>query len=503
MTRAEAHAEYRAVMEAAGDETELLYVMRRLALGDLFFLLVYACGKHYVDNDWGYQRCRDIQRAPFGHLDLWAREHLKSTIITFGLVLQCILADPETTAGIFSFTRPIAKQFLRQIMRELESNELLQKLFPDRLWESPRSQAPKWSENDGIILRREGNPKESTVEAWGLVDGQPTSKHFMLMVYDDTVSRESVTNAEQIAKTTRAWEDSLNLSARGGEAIYVGTFWHHADTYHTMIERGIPVRKYPGTADGTEEGEPVYLSAEEIAEKRRMMGRYVFSCQILLNPQPESMHSFRPEWRRSWPARMYANLNLYILVDPAHSKKKGSDYSVFTVVGLGSDRNYYVVTWVRGRLNLTERTNTLIALHQEYRPVGVGYERYGLQSDIEHIQFVQEQVNYRFSITELGGALSKPDRVERMIPDFEAGRWYLPESCIRAGEEGAQVDLRKEYDREYEDWPFPLHDDMLDCQSRIYDMNAVFPAGDERNALKVGAGAGGRKYDPRRFGMKR
>lgn len=66
-------------------------------------------------------------------------------------------------------------------------------------------------------MRRKSNPKESTVEAWGLVDGQPTGKHFKLLIYDDVVTLESVTSPEMIAKVTNAWALSLNLGAASNE----------------------------------------------------------------------------------------------------------------------------------------------------------------------------------------------------------------------------------------------------------------------------------------------
>jgi len=53
-----------------------------------------------------------VQAAPNGYLDLWGREHGKSSLITFGLTIQDILNDPEITVGIFSYSRPIAKAFL-------------------------------------------------------------------------------------------------------------------------------------------------------------------------------------------------------------------------------------------------------------------------------------------------------------------------------------------------------------------------------------------------------
>jgi hypothetical protein len=135
-----------------------------------------------MERPWLLDRCKEVQAAPNDRLDLWSREHYKSTIITFGLTIQDILNDPETTIGIFSHTRPIAKGFLRQIKREFEANELLKSLFPDVLWTSPSKEAPKWSEDDGIVVKRKSNPKESTIEAWGLVDGQPTSKHYRTLL---------------------------------------------------------------------------------------------------------------------------------------------------------------------------------------------------------------------------------------------------------------------------------------------------------------------------------
>ena len=32
-----------------------------------------------------------------------------------------------------------------------------------------------WSLDGGLVVKRKSNPKEATVEAWGLVDSQPTS----------------------------------------------------------------------------------------------------------------------------------------------------------------------------------------------------------------------------------------------------------------------------------------------------------------------------------------
>ena len=76
-------------------------VKRQLAQCDLFFLLTHVLGRADLDRDWYFARCREVQGAPNGHLDLWAREHGKSSIITFGLTIQDILNNPEITVAIF------------------------------------------------------------------------------------------------------------------------------------------------------------------------------------------------------------------------------------------------------------------------------------------------------------------------------------------------------------------------------------------------------------------
>lgn len=479
---------YSQTLYAAEKNNCVVPVMRDLGRSDLFFLLVYILNRKDADREWIFDRCREVQANPDGFLDLWAREHYKSTIITFALTIQDIINNPEETFGILSFNRPIAKAFLRQIKIELEQNKLLVTLYPEVFFENPKTEAPKWSENEGITVRRKGNPKEATIEAYGLTDGQPTSKHWGTIIYEDIVTRDSVRTPEAIKNTTDAWKLSSNLGKDGGRKRYVGTIYHFNDTYKTVIDNhAAKPRIYPATKDGTESGEPVLVSKEYLSQKRREQGPYVFSCQMLLNPVEDSKQGFKEEWLRYWNATNYNNLNIYILCDPAGEKKKENDYTVFWVVGLGPDRNFYPIKVVRDRLSLTERGNMLFKLHQDYNPVGVGYEKYGKDSDIEHYEFLMQLKNYRFHIQELGGTqLSKNDRISKLIPIFEQGRMFLPETCIHKDYQGITSDLIQAFiNDEYKCFPYPVHDDMLDSLARILDpkLAATFPEGKEHTGL--------------------
>lgn len=470
--------------------------MRRLCKEDLFFLIFIACKRRDINKQWIYDRCREVEEQPDGFLDLWAREHYKSTIITFGKTIQDILNDPETTIGIFSHTRPIAKSFLVQIKREFEINSFLQDLFPDILYKNPSKESPKWSLDDGIIVKRNTNPKESTVEAWGLVDGQPTSKHFKILVYDDIVTKESVTTPEMIIKVTESWGISLNLASQDCKKRHIGTRYHSNDTYKTIMDRGAAIpRVYPATDDGTLKGKPILMTQEQFDEKVKDMGSYIAGAQLLLNPLADNLMGFKTEWLRHYDfLRNYSHWNFYILVDPASKKKKTSDYTVMVVIGLAPDMNYYLVDGVRDRLNLTERTKLLFKLHQKWHPKNTGYEEYGLSCDIEHIKYVQEELSYRFNIVTIAGPTSKPDRIRRLVPLFEQHRFWLPHQLLFATTDGKAHDFVKEFiTDEYSIFPISSHDDMLDCASRIVEpeLCTMFPK--EVTPAKTNAQG---EYDP-------
>jgi predicted phage terminase large subunit-like protein len=452
---------------------------RHKARTDLYFLLTDVLGRRDMERVWIQERCDEVQNDPDGYLDLWAREHYKSTIITFGKTIQDILAshgdDPlpewegrEVTVGIFSHTRPNAKGFLRQIKNEFERNESLRELFPDIFWNDSR-EAPKWSEDDGIIVRRKGNPKEATVEAWGVVDGQPTGKHFLITVYDDIVTKESVTSPEMIKKTTESLELSYNLGSDGGARRFIGTRYHFNDTYAEVMKRKTAIpRLHPATHDGTVDGEPVLLSQQALREKYRDQGPYTFSCQMLQNPKGDETQGFREDWLRQYDGDQFGKGNRYIMVDPASGKRVTNDYTSMWVIELGIDRNYYVLDIVRDRLNLTQRARRLMELHRKYKPIQVRYEKYGLQADVEHIKTVQQSEQYRFDIVEVGGGVGKNDRIKRLMPLFEEGRVYLPRTCYRTNYQSVTEDLVQTFiNEEYKAFPVPVHDDMLDSLARI------------------------------------
>jgi phage terminase large subunit-like protein len=483
-----------------------------LGRNDRFYLLTRLLHRLDAIHPWLYARCREVEAEPDGCLDLWAREHYKSTIITFAGIIQEMIVNPEITIGIFSHTKPVARKFLLQIKQELEANKDLHTTYPDVFYTDPRGQSPKWSEEKGIVIKRRSNPKEATLEAHGLVDGQPTGAHFLLRVYDDVVTRESVSTPDQVNKTTTAWELSDNLGARGEDgrirAWHVGTRYSYMDTYQEIIDRRIlKVRLYPATRDGTPDGEPVFLTAQAWRDKKLAQGPSTIACQQLMNPAAGNEAMFKKEWLSFIDIRP-ATLNVYIMVDPAHSKKKGSDNTAMAVVGIDAGGNKYLLDGYRHKMGLRERWEALKGLRRYWtaqpgvQAVFCGYERYGMQADLEYMEEQMQRDREAFEIIELNwtsdGAQAKDDRVQRLQPDFISKRFYLAavvqgetanqrrireqgqpfrifKPVMRRDHEGNMYSLNKGFLEEFLTYPFSAKKDLIDAVSRVYDMAPVSP----------------------------
>jgi hypothetical protein len=336
--------------------------------------------------------------------------------------------------------KPLARTFLRQIMNEFENNRYLKSLYSDVLWGQPKKESPKWSQDEGIVVKRLGNPKESTIEAHGLIDGQPIGKHFDLLIYDDVITDRSVGNPAIVRKTTTAWEASDNLGkAHLTRKWHTGTRWSHGDTYGQILDDGrLIARVYPATDDGTLKGTPVYMSPERWEEVKRAQKSTV-SAQMLLNPVAGNDAIFRAEWFKTYLV-IPAQMNVYIMCDPAKRKRKSgrseeADRTAIAVIGIDGQSNKFLLDGYRHRMRLSARYEFLKRLHRKWTDfpgvsmVKVGYEQYGAQCDLETIEENQLRDKNFFEIHELNfpteGGHSKTDRIERLEPDMKAGRFYL------------------------------------------------------------------------------
>lgn len=504
------------------------WTIAELGRRDRFFLLTHLLNRVDLIHPWLYARCRQVESEKDGCLDLWAREHGKSSLITFGGSIQEILNDPEITIGIFSHTSPDAKKFVAQIKGELETNKRLQALYPEVLWADPGNESPLWSVEKGITVKRASNPREATVEGHGVVDSQPVGAHYRLMIFDDLVTALSVSTPDQVKKTTQMHALADSLGARGENGLkrkwHIGTRYHFGDTYQDLLDRKVlKPRIYPATDSGLMDGNPVFLTPEAWALEKQKPTNIV-AAQMLQNPAAGNEAMFKKEWLRFGDIRP-ATLTVAIMCDPASSRKKGSDDTVIHVWGMDVGRNRYLLDGAHHKMSLQDRWVMLRDLRKKWlatpgvQVVEVGYERYGSLSDLEYFEERMEMERDHFTIKELAwpreGPGSKYDRIQRLEPDFRQGKIILAkvitdkdgkptreesadQKTLRARGEAFRIytptrrmdENREVYSlnarllAEYFVYPFAPHDDGLDCASRWMDMDMRPPVIIDERALE-------------------
>jgi len=489
--------------------THTLQDLRFLCRYHLFFLISIIFNRKHLLTEWTLSRCIECQRNPNGYLQLWAREHHKSSIWTIGKTIQDIMVshgtseelkdltpslinqiytylnyeeedisldkkfnkikehdfNEEVVVGIFSATKTLAEAFVAEIKREFETNDLLIRLFPDVLYKNPNKFSDRWSVQNGICVKRKTVRKESTVEGWGLVVGQPTSKHFTICMFDDIVTHDLVKTIYMNQMVIHSWENAFSLGSSKGAYRSVGTRKHFNDPYSNMIERGAFKPIIYGPFD--ENGEPVLMTLYDLETRRKNSGEYTYSAEYLQSPLKDSALGFNVDNILTHHITNHSNLCLYMICDPASSVKKRSDYSAFIVFAIDKDQNILLIDGIRDRLNLTDRWNALYKLYNKYKNIKtIFYESVGMNSDMEYFNEKMNECSHFFmnKLEKLTTKDKKQDRISRIEPYIEQKKILFPISLIKQTKDRKTYDLVKSFkEEEIAKYPFPAHDDMLDC----------------------------------------
>jgi phage terminase large subunit-like protein len=342
------------------------------------------------------------------------------------------------------------------------------------------------------------------------VGGTPIGKGADVYVIDDPIRNRADVESPTKREFYKSWYSSSVLSRLEGQGgiILMHQRWHEDDLAGWLLREEPEewrVVMFPALIETHEDkaldyldreiGEslmPALHTREKLERLKKSMITRDWNSMYQGQPRAQEGNEFTDGMLQYYdvnPDAMRFGMNVYIIVDPATSLDKRADYTAMAVVGLAADGNYYLLDLIRERLDLKGRTDKLIALHRQWRPLAVHYESYGAQSDIQHIQYAQGEQNYRFPIHKVGGStnLRKIEAIQRLIPDMQAGRWFVPSDLVHINADGmAYRPVSDMLNDEMLPFPDAKNDDALDCLSRIYDVPVVWPASNPRGRQQTG-----------------
>lgn len=464
-----------AIRSKSLDERE---AYRSLVVNDLFFLLFFVLEASPVNHPFLVDCCREVQRGPSTNtLDVWARDHWKSTIITIGETIQDVLRNPMERVAIISYTKALAQVFLQTIKQIFETNDFLRYLFPDVIWDKV-SDSPKWT-TEILLLKRPKVMKENSIEAHGLLDGMPTGRHYSKRVYDDIMTDDMAKSPEVVANAKHKYDMSESTGMDGGRKRVIGTYYAHNDVivyienqkredgtlmYHT--------RKKPATSDGSRNPDKLVLLSRERWEE---VSRNPKTCatQYQLNPSPtEDIVLHYSKIKRISLKELPSQLYRFMAVDPAGESKSESRRDPWAAVVLGVEP--FMSEAGPSRLFILDMFSLALPVDEAVGEVAnmyirngwiqkLGVEKVGMSTMEMHVAAMLRKKGREVTLenkrlqTLTSGGQSKAERIEGMVMyPLNSGLLYMVDTVSPVA---AQV-LEAEMNRY---GAAGAHDDLLDA----------------------------------------
>jgi hypothetical protein len=419
-----------------------------------------------VDNLEGVVRCIEV---------LAPREHAKTTCLMV-FVLWCICYRMRKFIVLLSDTEDQSKLQLDAIKNEIETNELMRRVYGDL-------QGPYWGlegveTSTGIKVICKGAGQK--VRGLKFREQRPD-----LVLCDDLLNDELVETEERRAKIKRWFFGALvPCVAPGGVLVVAGTLLHEADLMQELSEssEGWTVRRFEACAlDGLELKEPVLWpgpwSLKRLEDKRQMYVEKgeasLFYREYFNRIVSNESSPFHKEYFQYIAGQEMSDLSVrnYLTVDPAYTIKKGSDLTVFCIVALSPENKWYVKALISGHWQIPRIVEQWFEVMRVYKPLAVGMQTQDWDRVFKPImQDEMRRRNSHFGVKTLQtyspiakGLANKEARIGRLSKYYATRSiWHVKDGI---GIEALEHELLA--------FPYSKHDDRSDALSMMVDL--AFP----------------------------
>lgn len=460
--------------------------MRELYLGSLWHFCYEILMFRDIDNDFHREELKkfDDNRRNGIHqtLTLWARNHLKSHLLTIGDTVREICRNDRVRVLIINETAGNAKNFLKTVSDNILENANLNHFFPE-IRPSQNSRV-KWTQEELTVERSEGRfIPEPTCKALG-IDANIVSQHYDIIKYDDIVSWANTKTPEMIETLDNKFQFTISVLDPSGYQDVIGTRYDEYDLYSVLLKNKYyksSVRQVKEINDKT--GMEEFVFPQQFNQKRldiiksQQVDAFIFNCQYYNVTIKSGKRLFKKEdikYYKSLPPGGYFR----ITIDPASSTKSYADKSAIVCaywIGGREDYQYGAVfldRYVHDHLDTDSLMEAMFSMYAEIRPEFMSVEIAGSQSGTLWDVICKEKDARGFSDAQLikftpPSQVSKYGRIAQMQPYFRRGQVYIKEEIHLEFEE----QLTK-----YTGIKLKEKDDLIDAFSQQFQVSS-FPPG--------------------------
>jgi hypothetical protein len=358
-------------------------IVRTMSLCNLHFFLKYVAGfsgpYDEINDDLQMEMCNWRQSALLGgskNAAFVPRSSMKSTTLTHGAITWELLRNPNLRVGIFSATIDRAVDFMHQVQRNFDSNDLMKALFADHCPER-QLRGGSWNDTIAVMPNRSRNMPEPSLRAH-TASGTTAGVHVDLAQFDDIVS-DSQLNSERMANAEMIrighWfttaVPTLLRSQSESRIVLAATRYDLLDPYEAIMldacERGGDWTGldgfYPVAAEGLwhvyyrtwcVDGESIMPEAYTVASMARLArdDPWTYATQYVNNPHNVSTQEFGSyelreceleydEARNDFVIKVDEGEDVYLRdcdvvagIDPAASEKRVSRHTSRSAVAI-------------------------------------------------------------------------------------------------------------------------------------------------------------------------
>jgi hypothetical protein len=446
----------------------------------------YCLARAYVSTDGFYSYCKDIlgykdlyeefhgpmaQHAVEPHYKLYTpdkkdkldepsrrrfkmiqacRGSFKSSVATIGYATWLIARETTLTGAcntrilIGCEVLALAHAFVRAIRQILENERRWVNLFGDHKGDI---RGRYWSDQ-GLTsrFRTLHRLKEPTVSPIS-IDSPKAGNHYDVILADDLETERASASREQIEKCWDFYRLLHSLLEPDGEMMLVSTRWHYDDIYSRILkvnkldddEHQYAVFVMPAEDEEGSLTFPARFSRKHLDHLRLRHGSYLYSCQFLLNPVPDSERVFKKAWLRLVPPDIWVSkrkFRTFMGVDFAYTEQKRvesgevkkADYTVIVVASVDQYWNYYLREIFRDRCSVLAGIQKMFAMYYNHSVLDIGLQRFDRsQVDNSIEQYCHNQGKRpRYDYISYPGGKGKEERIRVTLqPLVESGKLFL------------------------------------------------------------------------------
>jgi len=305
------------------------------------------------------------------------------------------------------------------------------------------------------------------------LDTTLVSRHYPIWLNDDLENDDNINTEYQRDELRRKWryqkavltkvkKTGLGLEVDTGTPFHFqGLIWHikHLETYDKLeipcwvTQGGKKVVTFPEL-----------YTVEDFEEKRKEMGKRIFTAQYELIPLSEEDVLCPEKWIKYWtilPERVWRTM----VIDPGGADPKRSDPTGITICDTDETGTIHVVYAEELWLTPMKLLETIIKLKEDYNPddVRIEKERYSIT--------IADQMRHKYASMNIGFVEHKGRSKHRMSPEGRIWRlrsWFERKRIVIGRNQHALFEQLTQY-------PGTKHDDVIDSLAYHLDIVRIPP----------------------------